>query len=123
MRVAAHQHIWTGPLLARLGACQTAPLVRHSNGLTMLHTAAEQPSGIDVTTEAAERRAEVVRRDGLDPALIAISRPLGIEALPRDSALDVIEAHLDGPAVLPASSRPGVRWRWAPPMPTRSIDC
>lgn len=101
MRVDVHQHIWTGPLLERLEACQRPPLVRRRNGLTMVHTAAERPHVIDVATEAAERRAELVHRDGLDLALIAISSPLGIEALPRDSALELIEAHLDGLAVLP----------------------
>ena len=76
MRVDVHQHVWTDPLLARLGARQTLPLVRHSNGLTVLHSVAEQPYVIEVATEAAEQRAALVRRDGLDLALIAISSPL-----------------------------------------------
>jgi 6-methylsalicylate decarboxylase len=101
MRVDVHQHIWTDPLLARLGARQALPLVRHSNGLTVLHSVAEQPYLIEVATEAAEQRAALVRRDGLDLALIAISSPLGIEALPRESALELIDAHLDGVATLP----------------------
>jgi predicted TIM-barrel fold metal-dependent hydrolase len=101
MRVDVHQHVWTAPLLARLGARQTLPMVHHSNGLTVLHSAAGQPYVIEVATEAAQPRAALVRSDGLDLALIAISSPIGIEALPRESALELIEAHLEGVGALP----------------------
>lgn len=101
MSVDVHQHIWTGPLLARLRARRTPPLVRCSDGSTVLHAANEPPYVIDVAVETAERRAALVRRSGLDLALIAISSPIGIEALPRDSALELIDAHLDGVAALP----------------------
>jgi predicted TIM-barrel fold metal-dependent hydrolase len=103
MRVDVHQHIWTTALLARLAARQMPPMVRRSNGRTVLHSRAEQPYLIDVAPEAPERRAALVRSDGLDLALIAISSPLGIEALPRDSALELIEAHLDGVTALPGA--------------------
>jgi hypothetical protein len=101
MRVDVHQHLWTGALLAGLAARECPPLVRRSNGLTLLHTRAEQPDVSDVAMESAQQRAELVRRDGLDLALIAISSPLGIEALPRDIALELIDAHLEGVAALP----------------------
>jgi predicted TIM-barrel fold metal-dependent hydrolase len=100
MRVDVHQHVWTAPLLARLQARQTPPLVRHSNGLTVLHSVAEQPWVIDVEAEAPQRRARLVHADGLDLALVAISSPIGIEALPRESALELIDAHLQGVAAL-----------------------
>ena len=48
-----------------------------------------------------DQRAALVRRDGLDLALIAISSPIGIEALPREDALELIEAHLQGVRALP----------------------
>lgn len=101
LRLDVHQHIWTAPLLARLRARETLPLVRVSDGLTVVHSAAEQPYVIDVASRAPERRATLARRDGLDRVLIAISSPVGIEALPRDSALELIDAHLDGVASLP----------------------
>jgi predicted TIM-barrel fold metal-dependent hydrolase len=47
-----------------------------------------------------ERRVEQLRRDGLDLALVAISSPVGIEALPREDALELIDAHLRGVAAL-----------------------
>lgn len=101
MRVDVHQHIWTAPLLARLAARQAPPLVRRTNGLSVLHSAGEQPWVIDVESEAPQRRAQLVRADGLDLALISISSPIGIEALARESALELIDAHLQGVAALP----------------------
>ncbi len=101
MRVDIHQHIWTAPLLECLARRRDLPLVRCEDGLTILHSAAEQPYVIDVGAEAPERRAALVRSDGLDHAVIAISSPIGIEALPRDCALELIEAHLEGVLSLP----------------------
>ncbi len=60
------------------------PFIRRSEGLTVLHSAGERPYVIDVESEQPERRARLVHSDGLDLALIAISSPIGIEALPRD---------------------------------------
>ena len=96
MLLDVHQHFWTPPLIDSLAARRTLPMVRWTSGLAVLHCAAEQPYVIDVATETAERRSMLVRRDGLDLALIAISSPVGIEALPRESALELIEAHLEG---------------------------
>jgi predicted TIM-barrel fold metal-dependent hydrolase len=100
-RVDVHQHLWTKPLLDALAGREALPLVRRHEGLTILHSAAEQPYVIDVAAEAPARRAACVEEDGLDLALIAISSPIGIEALPREQALELIDAHLDGVARLP----------------------
>ena len=102
MLIDVHQHVWTAPLLAGLAARKSPPLVRTGDGLTVLHTQTEQPYVIDVASEAAEQRAELVRSDGLDLALVALSSPVGIETLPRESALELIEAHLGGLAELPS---------------------
>jgi predicted TIM-barrel fold metal-dependent hydrolase len=102
MLVDAHQHVWTRPLLDALTARNALPLVRHEDGLTVLHSAAEQAYVIDVASEAPERRGERVREEGLDRAVVAISSPIGIEALPRESALELIDAHLAGVEALPS---------------------
>jgi predicted TIM-barrel fold metal-dependent hydrolase len=102
MLVDAHQHIWTKPLLDRLAERDVLPLVRYEDGLTVLHSAAESPYVIDVPSEAPGERAGRVREEGLDVAIIAISSPIGIEALPRESALELIDAHLDGVLALPS---------------------
>ncbi len=93
-----HQHVWTEPLLDRLAARRELPLVERSRGLTVLHCAGEQPYVIE--TEPPERRESQLRSAGLDLAVIAISSPVGLEALPRESALELIDAHLDGVAAL-----------------------
>ena len=101
MRIDVHQHVWTDELIEALRARRTVPMVRHRNGLTIVHSAGEQPYVIDRDHERAEHRSMLVRRDGLDLALIALSSPIGIEALPRDSALELIETYVDGVAALP----------------------
>jgi predicted TIM-barrel fold metal-dependent hydrolase len=101
MRVDVHQHIWTESLIERLSQRRDPPFVRRGDGLTVLHCVAEQPYVIDVAAEAPERRAACVREDGLELALVAISSPIGIEALPRAEASELIEAQLDGVLALP----------------------
>jgi predicted TIM-barrel fold metal-dependent hydrolase len=96
MFVDAHQHIWTTPLLESLATRTELPLVRQEHGLTVLHSTAEQPYVIDLGSEAPHERAALVHQDGLDRAVIAISSPIGIDALPRESALELIDAHLTG---------------------------
>ena len=98
--IDVHQHIWTTPLLDALAARDEPPLVRRTDGVTVLHSLGEQPYVIDEQAEAPDRREVLLRRDGLELALIAISSPIGIEALPRDEALELIDAHLDGVGAL-----------------------
>jgi len=50
-----------------------------------------------------ERRAELVRSDGLDRAYVALSSPLGMEALPPDAARPLLDAWHEGAAALPAA--------------------
>lgn len=102
MQIDVHQHIWTEPLVERLSARSALPLVRESDGVCVLHSAAEQPYVVDLAAEAPASRAALVHDDGLDLALIAISSPIGIEALPRDEARELIEAHLEGVQALPS---------------------
>ncbi len=101
MRVDVHQHIWTEPLLDALSARKATPFVRTSDGVTTLHCCSELPYVIDRAANAPEIRAQLVRDDGLDRALVALSSPIGIEALPRESAQPLLEAHLAGMAELP----------------------
>src|SRR5438309_7139648 len=103
MRVDVHQHIWTQPLLQQLAARDALPMVRYTDGAPVLYAAGEQPYVIEAALRRSEQQAGLLVRDGLDLALVAISSPIGIEALPSDHALELIEAHLDGLAELPDS--------------------
>jgi hypothetical protein len=62
----------------------------------MVHVAGEVASAVDLDSERPSRRAALLERDGVDAAVIALSSPLGIEALPRAEARVLIDAHLDG---------------------------
>jgi 6-methylsalicylate decarboxylase len=105
MQIDVHQHIWTTALVDALAERDELPLIRREHGVTVLHSAGELPYVIDIESEAPERRAACVGEDGLDLALVAISSPIGIEALPRESALELIDAHLDGVLALPSEFR------------------
>jgi hypothetical protein len=100
IRVDVHQHLWSAPLLDALSSRDALPFVRRGSGLTVLHCAGEQAYAIDVAHESPEARRGLVRDDGLDRALIALSSPIGIEALPRDDARELIAAHLEGMGAL-----------------------
>lgn len=99
-RVDVHQHVWTAPLLDALAARRLLPFVRRSGSLAVLHCAGEQSYVIDLEAETPARRARLVHADGLDLALVALSSPVGIEALPREQARELIEAHLGGVGAL-----------------------
>ncbi len=109
MRIDVHQHLWTEPLLDALAVRRTLPFVRRSHGLTVLHCAGEQPYLIDLDAEAPMARASLIGEDRLDLALVALSSPIGVEALPRAQASELIEAYLDGALALPAGFEP-----WGP---------
>jgi predicted TIM-barrel fold metal-dependent hydrolase len=96
VRVDVHQHLWTEPLLDALERRAQLPFVRRQDGLCMIHVACETPSAIDLESERPALRAALLARDGVDRALIALSSPLGIEALPRAEAQGLIGAYLAG---------------------------
>jgi hypothetical protein len=100
LRVDVHQHLWTEPLVRALAARQNLPFVRHEQGLTHLFLAGERPSVLDLSSETPDWRASLVEEDGLDRALVCLSSPLGIEALPRGEALPLIDAYHDGALAL-----------------------
>jgi 6-methylsalicylate decarboxylase len=96
MTVDLHQHVWTTPLLDALARRDRLPFVRRTDGLSVLHCGGELPSVIDTAAESADRRAELLKTDGVKRAVVALSSPIGIEALPREQAAELISAHLDG---------------------------
>jgi hypothetical protein len=103
MRIDVHQHLWSEPLVDALERRSRLPFVRCDDGLCTIHLAGEVPSAVDLESERPQRRQELLERDGIDCALIALSSPLGIEALPREEARSLIDAHLDGVRALGTS--------------------
>jgi hypothetical protein len=100
MKIDVHQHLWTEPLIQALAARSELPFVRSENGLTVLYLAGERPYVVDLASEEPARRASLVELDGLDRALLCLSSPLGIEWLPREQALVLIDAYLEGALAL-----------------------
>jgi predicted TIM-barrel fold metal-dependent hydrolase len=96
MKVDVHQHLWSEPLVSALESRRELPFVRREQGLMVLFLAGERPYVIDLAGEAPGRRAQLVQSDGLDRALVCLSSPLGIESLPREQALELIDAYHDG---------------------------
>ncbi|HET6868171.1 MAG TPA: hypothetical protein VFH80_19815 [Solirubrobacteraceae bacterium] len=96
VRVDLHQHIWTTPLLDALAEREHLPFVRRTDGLAVLHCAGEQAWAIDIESENPQTRAKLAQADGLDRVIVAPSTPIGIEALPREEAQPLIDAHLAG---------------------------
>jgi predicted TIM-barrel fold metal-dependent hydrolase len=91
-----HQHFWSEPLLDALAMRHRLPFVRRADGLTVLHSANERPYVIDLRSETPDRRRCLLHEDGIERVLIALSSPIGIEALPEADAAELIGAHLDG---------------------------
>jgi 6-methylsalicylate decarboxylase len=100
MKIDVHQHLWTEPLVQALASRDELPFVRREHGLTVLFLASERPYVIDLAAETPQRRAALVELDGLDRALLCLSSPLGIETLPREQALPLIDAYHDGALAL-----------------------
>lgn len=99
--VDLHQHAWSAPLLDALRARRSLPFIRRSaEGLTVLHSLGERPfvlGGEDLLTDVGARRE---RLGGADRAVVALSSPIGIEALATGEARELISAHLEGVSAL-----------------------
>ena len=86
LQIDVHQHLWPEPLLAELGAAARAPAhapARRELGASRCRASPTAPSSS--ADHDPDLRAELVRADGLDRAYVALSCPLGIEALPPDA--------------------------------------
>jgi len=101
-RTDVHQHLLGQPLIAALARRRRPPaLVRRRGGWTF-RLAGEADSVLPVEATDVQLRHDALRRDGVDRALLALSSALGIETLPGDEALPLLEAHQRGVEALPA---------------------
>jgi predicted TIM-barrel fold metal-dependent hydrolase len=100
--IDVHQHLWPEPFLAALARRAAAPrLVRGGDGWR-IQTPGEPEVPVDPHDHDPTARLALLRRNGVDRALIAPSVPLGVEALPADEAAPLLEAYHAGIAMLPA---------------------
>lgn len=101
-RIDTHQHLLGTRLIAELARRRRPPsLTRRRDGWTL--RLAGEPDGV-VSHDAvdAELRHAQLRRDGVDRALIALSSALGVETLPAEEALPLLDAHQRDVEALPA---------------------
>jgi predicted TIM-barrel fold metal-dependent hydrolase len=99
--VDIHQHLWPEPLLRALSLRREPPmLVLRAAGWALV-LRGEPEALVDLAEHDPDRRATLVRADGLDRALVAPSTPLGIEALPAGEAEPLLDAYHEGVRALP----------------------
>jgi predicted TIM-barrel fold metal-dependent hydrolase len=99
--IDVHQHLLGETLVEALARRTAAPmLVRRRDGWTF-KVAAEPDSDLTFDATDAELRREGLGEDGVDRALVALSTALGIESLPAEDSVALIEAHHQGIEALP----------------------
>ena len=99
--IDVHQHLWPEPLLRALSQRREPPMLVRRAGGWALRLRGEPEAPVDLADHDPDRRAALVRADGLDRALVAPSVPLGIEALPAGEAEPLLAAYHEGVAALP----------------------
>jgi hypothetical protein len=100
--VDVHQHLLGEPLVEALARRTEAPmLIRRREGWTF-RVPAEPDSVLAFDATDVAGRTEALAEDGVNRALVALSTALGVESLPGEEALELIEAHHQGLDDLPA---------------------
>ncbi|HEV8652241.1 MAG TPA: amidohydrolase [Actinomycetes bacterium] len=97
MRVDVHQHLWPDALVDALRSRRHAPrMVGWTLVLDGQPDFAVDPADHDVACRQAQ-----ASEDGLDLVLVSLSSPLGIEWLPPEEALPLLDTYHDGVLALP----------------------
>jgi len=100
--VDVHQHLLPEQLIAELARRQAPPmLIRRRDGWTF-RVGGEPDSVLSLDATNVALRSVELRREKIDRALVALSTALGIETLPAEEALPLLEAHHRGIEDLPA---------------------
>ncbi|MCW3012725.1 MAG: hypothetical protein JWO90_3129 [Solirubrobacterales bacterium] len=99
--VDVHQHLWPAELLRALARRTTAPCARPAQGGWLVELPGEPAFLVDPADHDVVSRAAAVHAAGLDRALVALSTPVGIEALPAAEAAPLLEAWNEAAATLP----------------------
>jgi hypothetical protein len=110
-RVDLHQHLWPERLIALLARRRRPPLLERRGRAWWLRLHGEPDCAVDLADHDPALRAALAEVDGLERALICLSAPLGIEALPEDEREPLLEAFHEGVLELGA---PFTLWAAAP---------
>lgn len=101
LAIDVHQHLWPEQLLRALERRSEPPFARRCAGAWDITLAGEPTFQVADATHGVEARAHAVTAAGLDHALVSLSCPVGIEALPAAQAEPLLHAWREGTAVLP----------------------
>jgi hypothetical protein len=101
LQIDVHQHLWPEPLLAELARRREAPRLRRHRDGWLIEVPGEPDSPVELSDHDPDLRASLVFADGLERAYVALSSPLGIEALPPAAARPLLNAWHEGAAALP----------------------
>ncbi|MDX6716163.1 MAG: 6-methylsalicylate decarboxylase [Baekduia sp.] len=91
-----HQHLWPEGFVSALAARTQAPAVRRDGRGWIMRVPGEPDSPFGAATHDPAVRAAGLRAGGHARALLCMSTPLGIEALPEDEARPLLHAWHDG---------------------------
>jgi predicted TIM-barrel fold metal-dependent hydrolase len=100
MRTDVHQHLWPHPLVDALRARRSPPYLEADGDAPVLHMTHEPAGVVDLTRHRLDSRLAALDAAGIERAVISLSTPLGIEALPEAESLELIGAYHDGLADL-----------------------
>jgi hypothetical protein len=93
LRTDVHQHLWSDAFVAALAERRQPPLIRRSGRGWVLRLRDEPEFEFDPSAHEPAARRALLRRDGIERALLCISAPLGVEALDRPAAQPLLDAH------------------------------
>jgi 6-methylsalicylate decarboxylase len=102
VRVDIHQHLWPPPLLEALAMRTVPPRLRRTGSGWVVQLRGEPDAPVCLDDHDPARRAALLAADGVDRGLVAVSSPLGIEALPLDESAWLIDAYHRGLSELPS---------------------
>jgi 6-methylsalicylate decarboxylase len=87
-----HQHLWPEGFVAALAGRAQAPSVRRDGRGWVVRVPGEPDSPFGPAAHDPVARAAGLRATGLERALLCMSTPLGVEALPEDEARPLLDA-------------------------------
>jgi 6-methylsalicylate decarboxylase len=95
-RTDIHQHLLPPALIAKLRRRRQPPLLEGDGDLPVVRLKHELGGPVDVTKHNPVERLAALDEAGIDRAVISLSTPYGIEALPAEESLDLIRTYHDG---------------------------
>ncbi len=119
--IDVHQHVWPEEVLRGLEQRSAAPYARYASDSAWEITLAGEPSfTVSAESHGVESRAGAVLEDTtLDRAIVALSSPVGIEALPVGEATPLLDAWDAAARRLPATLEPWAAVCLEDPDPAR----